>query len=162
MVYGSVTASFCCEGFGLNAHDQNQARRHRKAREGTGKADEVLAGKFQTAKAFKPGLPALALFSTTVYLPTMRVLIVGCGYVGVPLGAELVRLGHEVFGLRRSPAAEGELTAAGIRPLIGDVTQPESLAKLPRDFDWVVNCVAAGRRRGKLPGNLFARHAQPD
>jgi nucleoside-diphosphate-sugar epimerase len=74
----------------------------------------------------------------------MRVLIVGCGYVGVPLGAELVRLGHEVFGLRRSPAAESELNAAGIQPLIGDVTQPETLAKLPRDFDWVVNCVAAG------------------
>jgi nucleoside-diphosphate-sugar epimerase len=74
----------------------------------------------------------------------MRVLIVGCGYVGVPLGAELVRLGHEVFGLRRSPSAEGELAAAGVRPLIGDVTQPESLAKLPRDFDWVANCVAAG------------------
>ena len=74
----------------------------------------------------------------------MRVLIVGCGYVGVPLGAELVRLGHEVFGLRRSPAAESELKTAGIRPLIGDVTQPETLAKLPRDFDWVVNCVAAG------------------
>jgi nucleoside-diphosphate-sugar epimerase len=74
----------------------------------------------------------------------MRVLIVGCGYVGVPLGAELVRLGHEVIGLHRSPRAEDELTAAGIRPLVGDVTQPESLAKLPRDFDWVVNCVAAG------------------
>lgn len=74
----------------------------------------------------------------------MRVLIVGCGYVGVPLGAELVRLGHEVFGLRRNPAAEGELKTAGIQPLIGDVTQPETLAKLPHDFDWVVNCVAAG------------------
>jgi nucleoside-diphosphate-sugar epimerase len=74
----------------------------------------------------------------------MRVLIVGCGYVGVPLGAELVRLGHEVFGLRRNPAAENELKAAGIQPLIGDVTKPETLAKLPRDFDWVVNCVAAG------------------
>ncbi len=74
----------------------------------------------------------------------MRVLIVGCGYVGVPLGAELVRLGHEVFGLRRSPAAESELKAAGIQPLIGDVTRPETLATLPRDFDWVVNCVAAG------------------
>jgi nucleoside-diphosphate-sugar epimerase len=74
----------------------------------------------------------------------MRVLIVGCGYVGVPLGAELVRLGHEVSGLRRSPAAENELKTAGIQPLIGDVTRPESLAKLPRDFDWVVNCVAAG------------------
>ena len=74
----------------------------------------------------------------------MRVLIVGCGYVGVPLGAELVRLGHEVSGLRRSPAAENELKAAGIQPLIGDVTRPETLAKLPRDFEWVVNCAAAG------------------
>ena len=74
----------------------------------------------------------------------MRVLIVGCGYVGVPLGAELVRLGHEVFGLRRNPATESELRTVGIRPLIGDVTQLESLAKLPHDFDWVVNCVAAG------------------
>jgi nucleoside-diphosphate-sugar epimerase len=74
----------------------------------------------------------------------MRTLIVGCGYVGLPLGAELVRQGHEVFGLRRSAAAENELKAAGIRPLAGDVTKPETLAKLPRKFDWVVNCVAAG------------------
>jgi len=80
----------------------------------------------------------------------MRVLIIGCGYVGVPLGAELVRLEHEVFGLRRNPGAESELKAAGIQPLVGDVTQPESLTKLPRDFDWVVNCVAAG---GGTPEN---------
>jgi nucleoside-diphosphate-sugar epimerase len=78
------------------------------------------------------------------YHSPMRVLIVGCGYVGLPLGVELVRLGHEVFGLRRSVSAENELKAAGIRPLFGDVTQPETLAKLPREFDWVVNCVAAG------------------
>ena len=74
----------------------------------------------------------------------MRVLIVGCGYVGLPLGVELVRLGHEVFGLRRSAAAENEMKAAGIQPLFGDVTRPETLARLPREFDWVVNCVAAG------------------
>ena len=74
----------------------------------------------------------------------MRVLIVGCGYVGLPLGAELTRIGHEVFGLRRTPAAQAGLQAAGIQPLGGDVTRPETLAKLPRDFEWVVNCVAAG------------------
>ena len=74
----------------------------------------------------------------------MRVLIVGCGYVGVPLGAELVQLGHEVFGLRRNLAAKNELKAAGIQPLFGDVTKPDELKNLPRDFDWVVNCVAAG------------------
>jgi nucleoside-diphosphate-sugar epimerase len=74
----------------------------------------------------------------------MRVLIVGCGYVGLPLGAELVRLGHEVFGLRRNSAAENELKAAGIQPLFGDVSKLDELINLPRDFDWVVNCVAAG------------------
>jgi len=74
----------------------------------------------------------------------MRVLIVGCGYVGLPLGKELARLGHEVFGLRRSVLAEAELKAAGITPLHADITQPETLAKLPRDFDWVVNCAASG------------------
>jgi nucleoside-diphosphate-sugar epimerase len=73
----------------------------------------------------------------------MKCLIVGCGYVGLPLGAELVRQGHEVFGLRRSASAENELKTAGIQPLTGDVTKPETLAKLPRDFAWVVNCAAS-------------------
>jgi nucleoside-diphosphate-sugar epimerase len=73
----------------------------------------------------------------------MRVLIVGCGYVGLPLGAELVRLGHEVFGLRRSASAENELKAAGTQPLFGDVTKPGTLAALPQNFDWVVNCVSS-------------------
>jgi len=74
----------------------------------------------------------------------MRVLIVGCGYVGLPLGIELVRQGHIVFGLRRSALAEAELKAAGITPLHADITQPDSLKNLPRDFDWVVNCTASG------------------
>jgi len=74
----------------------------------------------------------------------MKCLIVGCGYVGLPLGADLARQGHEVFGLRRSASAENELKSAGIKPLIADITKPETLAKLPRDFDWVVNCVADG------------------
>ena len=73
----------------------------------------------------------------------MRVLIVGCGYVGLPLGAELVRQGHEVFGLRRS-AADDALKAAGIAPLHADITSPETLTGLPGGFDWVVNCAASG------------------
>jgi nucleoside-diphosphate-sugar epimerase len=73
----------------------------------------------------------------------MRVLIVGCGYVGMSLGAELARQEHEVFGLRRSASAEEELKAAGIQPLVGDVTRQDDLAKLPTPFDWVVNCVSS-------------------
>jgi nucleoside-diphosphate-sugar epimerase len=73
----------------------------------------------------------------------MRVLIVGCGYAGLPLGAELVRQGHEVFGLRRTGGAETELKAAGIKPLLADITQPAALAKLPPAFDYVVNTVSS-------------------
>jgi nucleoside-diphosphate-sugar epimerase len=73
----------------------------------------------------------------------MRVLIVGCGYVGLPLGVELVQQGHEVFGLRRSAAAEADLKASGLKPLIGDITNPDRLAQLPASYDWVVNCVSA-------------------
>jgi len=74
----------------------------------------------------------------------MRVLIIGTGYVGLPLGAELARRGHDVSGLRRNPAAAPALLAAGIQPLTADITDLESLQKLPRDFDWVVSCVASG------------------
>jgi nucleoside-diphosphate-sugar epimerase len=74
----------------------------------------------------------------------MRVLIVGCGYVGLPLGARLVGEGHEVFGLRRNPAAEPELRAAGIRPLFADITRPAELESLPGSYDWVIHCVASG------------------
>ncbi len=74
----------------------------------------------------------------------MRVLIVGCGYVGLPLGIELVRRGHNVSGLRRSAVINDELQRVGITSLQADITLPATLANLPRDFDWVVNCVASG------------------
>jgi nucleoside-diphosphate-sugar epimerase len=73
----------------------------------------------------------------------MRVLLVGCGYVGVALGAELARQGHEVFGLRKSSRALAELTSAWIKPLVGDITQPAELSQLPAGYDWVVNCVSS-------------------
>jgi nucleoside-diphosphate-sugar epimerase len=74
----------------------------------------------------------------------MRVLIIGTGYIGLPLGAELARRGHDVSGLRRDRTAASELQAAGLKPLFADITRAADLAPLPRDFDWVVNCVASG------------------
>lgn len=74
----------------------------------------------------------------------MRVLIVGCGYVGLKLGADLLAQGHSVAGLRRSAGGAGLLRETGIEPLIADVTMPGTLAGLPREWDWVVNCTSAG------------------
>ena len=89
------------------------------------------------------GRPPLPFWAAGAYASLMRVLIIGCGYVGMALGAELVKQGHEVFGLRRSLGAEAEFKAAGIKPLRGDITKAGQLAQLPGGYDWVVNCVSA-------------------
>ena len=89
----------------------------------------------------KTGLP--------LRLILMRVLIVGCGYVGLALARALVGSGHQVYGLRRSSANESTMIEAGIRPLSGDITVPESLPPLDDRFDWVVNTVSSSR--GGLP-----------
>lgn len=73
----------------------------------------------------------------------MRTLILGCGYVGLQAGCELVHQGHEVYGVRRSEAAQAELQAAGIRPLVADLARPGGLDHLPGPFDWVVNTAAS-------------------
>jgi len=75
----------------------------------------------------------------------MRVLIVGCGYIGLPLGKELARQGHKVAGVRRTLAAASELAAAGIEPLAADIRLAAELARLPLPWDWVINCVASER-----------------
>jgi len=78
----------------------------------------------------------------------MRVLIVGCGYVGLPLGAKLAAEGHEVHGVRRSAGSEQELISAGIKPVVADITRAEELERLEGAFDWVVNCVSSSSGAG--------------
>ena len=94
---------------------------------------------------FCPNAPfaGLVFVARFVFIPAMRVLIVGCGYVGLPLGAELARRGHEVFGVRRSLTAAHELTEHGITPVQADITQPDALANFPGPIDWVVNTVSS-------------------
>lgn len=71
-----------------------------------------------------------------------KVLLVGCGDIGQPLGRQLLAAGAEVWGLRRS---EGEL-AAGFRQIRADVTDPDSLQPLKdMNFDSaVITLVPAG------------------
>jgi nucleoside-diphosphate-sugar epimerase len=73
----------------------------------------------------------------------MRALIVGCGYVGLPLGIELARLGHEVCGVTRSARNHAALKAGAIQPFSADITRREELDKLPLPFDWVVNTASS-------------------
>ena len=68
----------------------------------------------------------------------MRILIVGCGYIGLPLGRSLAGSGHEVHGVRRNPFHSEGLTAHAL-----DITQQGALDALPKKFDWVINTVSS-------------------
>ena len=73
----------------------------------------------------------------------MRVLIVGCGYVGMALAERLVREGHEVTAWRRRGAVDAPAGLSGVRWVAADITRPESLPRAEATFDAVVNTVAS-------------------
>jgi nucleoside-diphosphate-sugar epimerase len=70
-----------------------------------------------------------------------RILIAGCGYVGRALGSRLAEAGAEVWGLKRSTAADPD---SGIRPILADLADPATLRDLPGDLDGVVYAASAG------------------
>jgi nucleoside-diphosphate-sugar epimerase len=70
----------------------------------------------------------------------MNVLIAGCGYVGSALAERLVADGLRVWGLRRSPKRLPER----VHPVPADLSDPDSLAALPKDLDYIFYTAAAG------------------
>lgn len=75
----------------------------------------------------------------------MRVLILGCGYVGLEAGRQLVSAGHSVVGLCRTPERSSVLEAAGVEPAVGDLTLRSDLERLSGPFDAVINTVSSSR-----------------
>jgi nucleoside-diphosphate-sugar epimerase len=74
----------------------------------------------------------------------MRVLIVGCGFVGLPLAMELIAQGHHVVGIRRSPAGAAAMLSAGVEPFLADISRAD-FVRPPGRFDWVIFTAAASR-----------------
>lgn len=70
---------------------------------------------------------------------TPRILIAGCGDVGIATGLQLAAQGAEVFGLRRTINQLPD----PIQPLAGDLTDPTSLPDLPA-CDYLIYCAAPG------------------
>jgi len=75
---------------------------------------------------------------------TDRVVVLGCGYVGLELVRQL-RDTHDVVGVRRSATGLEAVEAAGGTAVQADVTDPDALARVP-DADAVVFAASAGGR----------------
>jgi nucleoside-diphosphate-sugar epimerase len=84
----------------------------------------------------------------------MRTVIVGCGYVGLELGRQLRDRGHDVVGVRRSDAGLDAVADAGLDPLRADVTEPETISRLP-PADWVVFAASSGGRGADAARRVF-------
>lgn len=67
-----------------------------------------------------------------------RLLILGCGDVGMRL-LPLVRDRFRVFAVTSQPERRAELRAAGAVPVLADLDQPASLARLAQLADYVVH-----------------------
>lgn len=68
-----------------------------------------------------------------------RILVVGAGDIGGQLAIKLVASGHKVWGLRRSNKVIGQ----GVKTVVGDVSEPETLLDIPSDIDILVYSVAS-------------------
>ena len=68
-----------------------------------------------------------------------RIFIVGCGYVGAPLGVHLAQQGHEVFGFRREVSSLPD----EIRAVSGDVSLADGYRGLPASVDYIFYMVGA-------------------
>jgi nucleoside-diphosphate-sugar epimerase len=77
----------------------------------------------------------------------MRVLIVGCGYVGKRAAALLQERGDAVFAITRSPERTAEWQQQGWQPVVADVMRPETLVGLPL-VDLVIYSVGYDRQSG--------------
>ncbi len=70
----------------------------------------------------------------------MRIFVTGAsGWIGSAVVPELLSAGHDVVGLARSGAAAHRLEAAGAMAQLGDIDDPDGLAKLAAGSDGVIH-----------------------
>lgn len=79
----------------------------------------------------------------------MRALVIGCGYLGLRVARRWREDGHAVSALTRSTRRAAQLETLGLATILGDVTDRQSLARLP-EVDVVLHAV--GFDRSAHPG----------
>ena len=78
----------------------------------------------------------------------MKRLVIGCGFLGLPLARRWQNVGDTVFATTRNEQTASEFSGFGLHPLVLDTTDPASLKQLQQQsFDTVVVAVGMDRSR---------------
>ena len=83
-----------------------------------------------------------------------RVVVLGCGYIGIELGRQLTAAGHDVVGVRRSEEGAAAIETAGFTAHRADLTDSEDIAGLP-DADWLVFAASSGGRDAEAAREIY-------
>jgi nucleoside-diphosphate-sugar epimerase len=83
----------------------------------------------------------------------MRVVILGCGYVGLELGRQLAD-DHEVVGVRRSAEGIEAIESAGFAGTRADLTDSDDLSAVP-DADALVFAASSGGRDAAAAREIY-------
>lgn len=78
-----------------------------------------------------------------------RVLVLGCGYVGLRLVRQLVEEGYEVTGTTRRRERFAEIEAAGARPALAEALEANSILPLVEWRPQVIYDLVAPQRAGE-------------
>lgn len=77
----------------------------------------------------------------------MTIFLTGAsGYIGGAVAVRLMRDGHRIRGLVRSPEKAAQLQALGIEPVLGDLSDIALLAREAKAADAVINAASADDR----------------
>ena len=77
----------------------------------------------------------------------MKALIFGCGYLGHEVAQLWCDGPNEIFAVTRDASRARQFEENGLRPVIADITQPDSLNDLPKNIDVVLFAVGFDRSR---------------
>jgi len=87
-----------------------------------------------------------------------RILIVGCGYMGLPLALRLMEQKHEVSGWVHSATSAAELVAYPFRRVIvGSVADADKWTGVAESYDVVVHCASSGRGGAEAYAEVFLK-----
>lgn len=84
----------------------------------------------------------------------MRVVILGCGYIGLEVARRLDTNGHEVIGVRRSESGVRRIRDAGFTAVQADLTDSASIEALP-EADWIVYTASVGRGGAQTARDIY-------